>query len=143
MNPTATARHPRPGVAVWVLAVLVALTGLFAPAASAATSTGPETRVRAIHHPDPASVGRVDVGSSTGVGVSRLHLRQLVSATGVATNTVDDLLPGLPAGAPKPLGLGSTGRVTPGNLGLSDQRCNGFDLTGWIPGGVWPEGQAK
>ena len=33
-----------------------------------------------------------------------------------ATNTADDLLPGLPAGAPKPAGLGSTGRVTPGNL---------------------------
>lgn len=34
----------------------------------------------------------------------------------VATNTADDLLPGLPSTAPKPAGLGSTGRVTPSNL---------------------------
>ena len=36
--------------------------------------------------------------------------------TGGATNTADDLLPGLPSSAPKPAGLGSTGRTTPSNL---------------------------
>lgn len=34
----------------------------------------------------------------------------------VATNTADDLLPGLPSNAPKPAGLGSTGRTAPSNL---------------------------
>jgi hypothetical protein len=34
----------------------------------------------------------------------------------LAANTADELLPGLPASAPKPLGLGSTGRTTPGSL---------------------------
>lgn len=34
----------------------------------------------------------------------------------VAADTADSLLPGLPETAPKPLGLGSTGRVTPANL---------------------------
>lgn len=33
-----------------------------------------------------------------------------------ATNAADTLLPGLPASAPKPLGLGSTGRTAPRNL---------------------------
>jgi RHS repeat-associated protein len=35
---------------------------------------------------------------------------------GGAANTADNLLPGLPASAPKPLGLGSTGRTAPGDL---------------------------
>lgn len=35
---------------------------------------------------------------------------------GVAAKTADNLLPGLPASAPKPLGLGSTGRTVPESL---------------------------
>lgn len=54
-------------------------------------------------------------GAGKGAQAINTSLRNR-AASSVATNTVDDLLPGLPAGAPKPLGLGSTGRVTPGNL---------------------------
>jgi hypothetical protein len=72
----------------FLIAVLAGLTGLFAPAASADAGVGPETRVRAIDHPAPASVGAVDLESSTSVGVSGLHLRRFVSATGVATEQV-------------------------------------------------------
>lgn len=79
--------HPRRvGAAVWLVTVLAALAGLFVPAVSAAASVGPETRVRASDHLEAVLVGRVDLGSSTGVEVSDPDLRRLVSATGVATN---------------------------------------------------------
>lgn len=38
------------------------------------------------------------------------------SAAMVAAKTADNFLPGLPKSAPKPLGLGSTGRIEPANL---------------------------
>lgn len=40
----------------------------------------------------------------------------VASRSCVAAKTADDVLPGLPEAAPKPLGLGSTGRVEPANL---------------------------
>lgn len=88
MSPTATTHQRRPGALVLVVAVLVALGGIWAPAASAWAGVGPETRVRAFDHLTAELVGRVDVGSSTGVGVSGLHLRRQASATGVATEGV-------------------------------------------------------
>lgn len=38
------------------------------------------------------------------------------TSTPRATSAVDDLLPGLPSSAPRPLGLGSTGRTAPADL---------------------------
>jgi len=38
------------------------------------------------------------------------------SASASTAKSVDNLLPGLPSSAPKPLGLGSTGRTVPGDL---------------------------
>ncbi len=100
MNPTATTHQRRPSVAVLVVAVLVALGALFAPAASASTGVGPETRVRAFDHPTAALVGRVGLGSSTAVGVSGPSLRQQASATGNATEAgagvADDVAGRLP-----------------------------------------------
>lgn len=57
------------------------------------------------------------------LGATREHAQadggglSTTASVGVAAKTADDLLPGLPASAPKPLGLGSTGRVEPANLG--------------------------
>ena len=87
MNSTVTNHPRRRGVVVWVFTVLLALGGLLGPAVSAAAGVGPETRVRASDHPGPGLVGRVDLESSTTVGVSDPDLRQVVSATGVATNS--------------------------------------------------------
>lgn len=86
-----SSRRRRPGALVSVLAVVLALAGIWAPAASAATGVGPETRVRAIDHPTVALIGRGDLGSSTGVRVSGPDIRRFVSATGVATNSVGNV----------------------------------------------------
>jgi hypothetical protein len=51
-------------------------------------------------------VGRISCG------YDRIVVGSCVATKGV----VDPDLPGLPASAPKPAGLGSTGRTTPGNL---------------------------
>lgn len=60
--------------------------------ASVSTRPAAQTRVRAIDHPTTAVVGAEQSGSSTTVGVSGLHLRRLVSATGVATEEVANSL---------------------------------------------------
>lgn len=59
--------------------------------ASASTHGGAETRVRAIDTPAAAVVAADSITSPAFVGVSGVWLRQLVSATGVATNSADDV----------------------------------------------------
>lgn len=54
------------------------------------------------------------VGAAKGFGLARAEPRP--SSDFPTTPTKDDLLPGLPTGAPKPVGLGSTGRAVPGDL---------------------------
>ena len=116
--------HPRRvGAAVWLVTVLAALAGLFVPAVSAAASVGPETRVRASDHLEAVLVGRVDLGSSTGVEVSDPDLRRLVSATGVATNpaAADNMLPEFtPKQYIRPGGGSRPGTGTVGMLELGD-----------------------
>lgn len=85
---TTTAAHRQRGLLLSLLTLLTILGAIgFGPAAdaSAPTRVAAETRVRAIDHPGPVLVGRVDAASSTGVGVSSVRLQQLVSATGVST----------------------------------------------------------
>ena len=112
-----------------LLAALAAVLGVLlgAMTASAATPTTAETRVGATSVPTPAVVG-----SDAGVWGSHHRvdgplLAGLVVATGVAAKTeavagvasrseVVGELPGLLSSAPKPLGLGSTGRTVPANL---------------------------
>lgn len=112
---------------MWVFAVLVALTGLWAPAASAATSVGAETRVRAIDHPTPALVEAASTETPAGVGVSGVRLRQLVSATGVVTNTADDFVDlASPARRTHILVCGCS-RLVYDPFHLADRRENGRD----------------
>jgi RHS repeat-associated protein len=59
------------------------------------------------------SVGK-PIGSAIDAAIARRAASSVIDD--VATNTVDELLPGLPSNAPKPAGLGSTGRTTPSNL---------------------------
>lgn len=95
-------------------AALVTLLG--AGTASAATLTTAETRVGAS---TPTVVHLIGVHESFSAGQHRVNASpqaKTTVATGVAAKTADNLLPGLPKSAPKPLGLGSTGRVAPGNL---------------------------
>lgn len=125
--------------AVELIAVLLAaLVGIFAPAAVEATAIGlrndglAEASAATFTY-DATAVARVDVHSRAAAGAAPALLSDAreesapssVEARGPstaptvtknATNAVDELLPGLPAGAPKPVGLGSTGRVAPGNL---------------------------
>jgi len=83
---TAACRQRTLLLSLLTLLTLVGAIGL-GPTIDASASTHPaaQTRVRAIDHPTTAVVGAEQPGSSTTVGVSGLHLRQLVSATGVAT----------------------------------------------------------
>jgi len=85
---TAAHRQRRFLLSLLTLLTLIAAIG-FGPAADASASTpvAAETRVRAIHTPTPVLVAASDTASPASVGVSGLHLRQLVSATGVATNS--------------------------------------------------------
>lgn len=96
------------------VAALAAILGFTTASTSAAV--GAETRVAALNVP-----GEPLVGSSQDVSAGQPKGRaddstEIVVATGVAAKTADNLLPGLPASAPKPLGLGSTGRTVPENL---------------------------
>lgn len=84
---TTTSRHQKRGFLLSLLTLLSLVGAFLGPPvdASASTRVAAETRVRAIDHPGPVLVGRVDAASSTGVGVSSVRLQQLVSATGVST----------------------------------------------------------
>lgn len=88
MTTTSGHRQRRFLLSLLTLLTLVGAIGL-GPTIDASASTHPaaQTRVRAIDHRAPVSVAAVDLGSSTTVEVSSVRLRQLVSATGVATNT--------------------------------------------------------
>ena len=94
MTTTAACRQRTLLLSLLTLLTLVGAIGL-GPTIDASASTHPaaQTRVRAIDHPTTAVVGAEQPGSSTTVGVSGLHLRQLVSATGVATETAGGLSP--------------------------------------------------
>lgn len=84
---TTTAAHRQRGFLLSLLTLLTLVGAIgFGTAIDASASTRPatETRVRAFDTPASDLVGRVDPGSSTAVRVSGDHLRQLVSATGVA-----------------------------------------------------------
>jgi len=114
---TATA-HQKRGLLLSLLTLLTLISAIgFGPAidASASTRAAAETRVRAIDTPTTALVAARDLGSSTGAGVSSVWLRQLVSATGVATNSVlDDL-------AIAERHLGSIDAMTPPNRMMLDR----------------------
>ena len=105
----------------WLLPFLAALVAalaaiLLGATASATAAVGAETRVGALNIAGEVLIEppeHVSAGQHPGRGLDR---RQTVVATGVAAKSADNLLPGLPASAPKPLGLGSTGRSAPGNL---------------------------
>ena len=97
-----------------LLIALAAMLGL--NASSAAAGGGPETRVRAFDHATVDIVAALSSETAGSVGCLRPETGATAAGSCVATEAVDDLLPGLPSSAPKPLGLGSTGRVTPANL---------------------------
>ena len=84
-DPTVSAGHRHHGVAVWAFAVLLALAGTTAPAASAATGIATETRVGAIDHPAPVSVGSEAPESSTGIGVGTVGFEACVAAAATTT----------------------------------------------------------
>ena len=94
---TTTAAHRQRRFLLSLLTLLTLLGIAFGPTidASASTRSVAETRVRAIDTPTPALVATTSPPSPTAVGISGLQLRQLVPATGVATNSgggvVDDL----------------------------------------------------
>jgi hypothetical protein len=73
---------------------VIGATIAMASAGSVSTRPGAESRVRAIATLTGVLVGPRGPRSSTGVGVSGLHLRQVVSATGVATNAGPDFVAG-------------------------------------------------
>ncbi len=91
---TTTAAHLKRGFLLSLLTLLTLLGAfLVSPVdASASTRDAAETRVRAIDHPAAALVELVDPAPPTGVGVSGDHLRQVVSATRVVTNSASDVL---------------------------------------------------
>lgn len=85
---TTTGGHRQRGILLSLLTLLTLISAIgFGPTdhASASTSVATETRVRAFGTPTPALVAADSAASSTIVGVSGVLLRQLVSATGVAT----------------------------------------------------------
>ena len=86
---TTTAAHRQRRFLLSLLTLLTLLGIAFGPTidASASTRSVAETRVRAIDTPTPALVATTSPPSPTAVGISGLQLRQLVSATGVATNS--------------------------------------------------------
>jgi len=84
-DPTVSAGHRHHGVAVWAFAVLLALAGTTAPMASAATGIATETRVGAIDHPAPVSVGSEAPESSTGIGVGTVGFEACVAAAATTT----------------------------------------------------------
>ena len=90
---TVTAHRQR-GFLLSLLTLLTLLGAIFTSPVDVSASTHPaaETRVRAFDTPTAVLVGRVDAASSTTVGVSSVRLRQLVSATGVATGGASDLV---------------------------------------------------
>jgi hypothetical protein len=65
----------------------IAVAGITAPAVDASAPTSPtaETRVRALDHVTRIAVGHPPPATPVSVGVPGVPLRQLVSATGVAT----------------------------------------------------------
>jgi len=84
---TTTAAHRQRRFLLSLLTLLTLLGATFGPTIDASATTRPtaETRVRAISHPTAALVATTSPPSPTAVGISGLQLRQLVSATGVAT----------------------------------------------------------
>jgi hypothetical protein len=91
---TTTSGHRHRGLLLSLLTLLTLLGATLATPvdASASTRVAAETRVRAIDTPTTALIAARDLGSSTGAGVSSVWLRQQASATGVATNSADDVL---------------------------------------------------
>lgn len=99
------------GVLVVIMAAVLALTTALVSAA-----VGAESRVGAFTVTGEVLVGPTE-HISAGQRLEEAADRVVpVVATGIAAKIAVNLLPGLPASAPKPLGLGSTGRTVPGNL---------------------------
>lgn len=90
---TTTSGHRQRGFLLSLLTLLTLLGAILATPvdASASTRAAAETRVRANDTPTTALVAARDLGSSTVAGVSDVRLRQEASATGVATNSADDV----------------------------------------------------
>ena len=99
---TTTGGHQQRALVLSLLTLLTAVSGVaFGPTIDASATTCPATgtRVRAIDHPTSALVAAGEPASPVLVGDSGPDLGQLVSATGVATNsagqfgmhTADDL----------------------------------------------------
>lgn len=99
----------------------------------------------AVHHADFArTLGVRDWFATASRPVSGDY-RPIVDS--VAPGSALDDLPGLPSNAPKPLGLGSTGRVTPNNLteqlAMTEVRSapSGIELATSMIDGRWPASQ--
>ena len=116
---TTTAAHQKRGFLLSLLTLLTLAGAILATPvdASASTRVAAETRVRANDHPTAALVAANTAGSPHGVGVASVWLRQLVSATGVATNS--ELHAFGNAGGPRPpragidFEVGADGMVVP------------------------------
>lgn len=79
--------HARPLLSPPLLLLVAVLTLLGLGTSSAAATAGPETRVRALDTPTAITIGPAATETPDGVGQLRPPQPDLVSATGVATNT--------------------------------------------------------